>query len=220
MTYCSQLLESTMITVDLHDTVSHAMEIMDEARIEHIPVLDGLQYLGMVAFDELEDAEPAAEVISLQHRFIKPLVRTGDHFLQALRVRTKFYIDQVPVVNEHNEWEGVIGMAKMLDQISLLSGVSEPGSMIVLEVPRHDYAPGEINRLVESNDAMIMQLNSIQDQYTGMMQVVLRINKEEVSDVVATFQRHEYNVLYYYGDESYDNSLQNNLDHLMNYLNL
>jgi hypothetical protein len=27
-------------------------------------------------------------------------------------------------------------------------------------------------------------------------------------------------VLYYYGDESYDNSLQNNLDHLMNYLNL
>jgi len=220
MTYCSQLLESTMITVDLHDTVSHTMEMMDEARIEHIPVLDGLQYLGMVAFDELEDAEPAAEVISLQHRFIKPLVRTGDHFLQALRVRTKFYIDQVPVVNEHNEWEGVIGMAKMLDQISLLSGVSEPGSMIVLEVPRHDYAPGEINRLVESNDAMIMQLNSIQDQHTGMMQVVLRINKEEVSDVVATFQRHEYNVLYYYGDESYDNSLQNNLDHLMNYLNL
>jgi acetoin utilization protein AcuB len=220
MTYCSQLLESTMITVDLHDTVSHAMEMMDEAKIEHVPVLDGLQYLGMVSFDELEDTDPSAEVVSIQHRFIKPLVRTGDHFLQALRVRSKFYIEQVPVVNENNEWEGIIGTAKMLDQLSLLSGVSATGSMIVLEMPRHDYAPGEINRLVESNDAMIMQLNSIQDQHTGMMQVVLRINKEEVSDVVATFQRHEYNVLYYYGDESYDNSLQNNLDHLMNYLNL
>lgn len=220
MTYCSQLLESSMITVDLHDTVSHAMEMMDEAKLEHIPVLDGLQYLGMVAFDELEDSEPSTEVISIQHRFIKPFVRTGDHFLQALRVRAKFHIDQVPVVNENNEWEGVIGTAKMLDQISLLSGVSSTGSMIVLEMPGHDYAPGEINRLVESNDAMIMQLNSIQDQHTGMMQVVLRINKEEISDVVATFQRHEYNVLYYYGDESYDNSLQKNLDHLMNYLNL
>lgn len=219
MTYCSQLLESSMITVDLHDTVSHAMEMMDEAKLEHLPVLDGLQYLGMVSFDELEDAEPSAEVISIQHRFIKPFVRTGDHFLQAIRVRAKFYIEQVPVVNEKNEWEGVIGTAKMLDQLSLLSGVSASGSMIVLEMPRHDYAPGEINRLVESNDSMIMQLNSIQDQHTGMMQVVLRINKEEVSDVVATFQRHEYNVLYYYGDESYDNSLQNNLDHLMNYLN-
>ncbi len=220
MTYCSQMLESSMITVDLHDTVSHAMELMDEAKIEHIPVLDGLQYLGMVAFDELEDTDSQAEVISIQHRFIKPLVRTGDHFLQALRVRSKFHIDQVPVVNENNEWEGVIGTIKMLDQISLLSGVSASGSMIVLEMPGHDYAPGEINRLVESNDAMIMQLNSIQDQHTGMMQVVLRINKEEISDVVATFQRHEYQVIYYYGDESYDNSLQKNLDHLMNYLNL
>lgn len=220
MTYCSQMLESSMITVDLHDTVSHAMELMDEAKIEHIPVLDGLQYLGMVAFDELEDTDPHAEVISIQHRFIKPLVRTGDHFLQALRVRSKFHIDQVPVVNENNEWEGVIGTIKMLDQISLLSGVSASGSMIVLEMPGHDYAPGEINRLVESNDAMILQLNSIQDQHTGMMQVVLRINKEEISDVVATFQRHEYQVIYYYGDESYDNSLQKNLDHLMNYLNL
>lgn len=220
MTYCSQLLETSVITVDLHDTVTHAMEMMDEAKLEHIPVLDGLQYLGMVAFDVLEDTDPQSEVISIQHRFIKPMVRTGDHFLQALRVRSKFYIDQVPVVNEKNEWEGVIGTVQMLDQISLLSGVSTSGSMIVLEMPAHDYAPGEINRLVESNDAMIMQLNSIQDQHTGMMQVVLRINKEEVSDVVATFQRHEYNVLYYYGDESYDNSLQKNLDHLMNYLNL
>lgn len=220
MTYCSQLLETTMITVDLHDTVGHAMELMDAAKLEHVPVLDALQYLGMVSFDELEDAEPAAEVVSLQHRFIKPLVRTGDHFLQALRVRAKFFVEQVPVVNERNEWEGVIGSIKMLDQLSILVGATETGSLIVLEMPRHDYAPGEINRLVESNDAMIMQLNSIQDNHTGMMQIVLRINKEEVSDIVATFQRHEYNVLYYYGDESYDNSLQNNLDHLMNYLNV
>jgi hypothetical protein len=87
-------------------------------------------------------------------------------------------------------------------------------------MPIHDYAPGEINRLVESNDAMIMHMNSQQDPHSGTMQVVLRINKEEVSDLIATFQRHEYNVLYYYGDESYDNSLQNNLDHLLNYLNI
>ena len=166
---------------------SGAMEMMDEAKIEHIPVLDGLQYLGMVAFDELEDTDPTAEVIAIQHRFIKPLVRTGDHFLQALRVRSKFYVEQVPVVNEKNEWEGVIGMTKMLDQISLLAGVSESGSMLVLEIPGQDYSPGEINRLVESNDAMIMQLNSIQDQHTGMMQVVLRINKEEKSNYLTFF---------------------------------
>ena len=83
-----------------------------------------------------------------------------------------------------------------------------------------DYAPGKINRLVESNDCMIMQMNTNTDPLTGMMQLVIRVNKEEVSDLIATFQRHEYNVLYYYGEETFDNTLQNNLDHLLNYLNI
>jgi hypothetical protein len=52
------------------------------------------------------------------------------------------------------------------------------------------------------------------------MQVILRINREDISDVVASFQRHDYTVLFYYGEEHYENSLQSNLDHLLNYLNI
>jgi hypothetical protein len=99
-------------------------------------------------------------------------------------------------------------------------GAAETGSLLVLEMSRNEYAPGLINRLVESNDAMIMQMNTLFDTNTGSLQVVLRINKEENSDVVATFQRYEYNVLYYYGEETYDNALQKNLDHLFNYLSI
>ena len=91
---------------------------------------------------------------------------------------------------------------------------------MVLEIPRHEYAPGQLNRLVESNDCMIMQMNTIADPVTGMLQIVIRVNKEEISDLIATFQRHEYTVLYYYGEETFDNTLQNNLDHLLNYLNI
>ncbi len=220
MTNCSQLLSSHTNTVDLHDTVSHVLEISKNLPFEYYPVLNGLEYLGMISLDDLEDADAASEVISLQQLFIKPFVRPSDHFLQAVRIRSKFYIDQVPVVNEKNEWEGCIESNKLLDQLSNLCGATDTGSLVVLEVPRHDYAPGEINRLVESNDAMVMQMNTVQDHQRGVMQVVLRISKEEVSDIVATFQRHEYSVLYYYGDESYDNSLQQNLDHLLNYLNI
>jgi acetoin utilization protein AcuB len=37
---------------------------------------------------------------------------------------------------------------------------------------------------------------------------------------VATFQRYEYQVSYFFGEEEYENELRNNYDHLMNYLNL
>ena len=220
MTFCSQLIDSTSQTFDLHDTVAHALEMMDIQHNEYAIVLDGLQYVGMLDIVDLEDADPAAELFSLEHYIIKANVKSSDHFLQALRIKSKFDISVVPVLNEKNEWEGVIATDQLSDQLSLLVGAVSNGAFIVLEIPRHDYAPGEINRLVESNDCMIMQLNTISDTMTGNLQIIIRVNKEEISDLIATFQRHEYTVLYYYGEETFDNTLQNNLDHLLNYLNI
>ena len=48
MTLCSQLIHSSSQTFDLHDTVAHALEVMDVHHLEYAMVLDGLQYLGML----------------------------------------------------------------------------------------------------------------------------------------------------------------------------
>jgi CBS domain-containing protein len=220
MTYCSQLLQTNLPTIDLHDKVKMALREMQLANYSALPVLDGVLFLGMIALADLEDAAPDAEIITIEQLFQKHFVKPNDHFLQALRLRSKFYLDLIPVVNEKQEWEGLIDPEKLLDEVSNMIGAAETGSLLVLEMSRNDYAPGLINRLVESNDAMIMQMNTLFDTNTGSLQVVLRINKEEISDVVATFQRYEYNVLYYYGEETYDNALQKNLDHLFNYLSI
>jgi predicted transcriptional regulator len=220
MTYCSQLIETSLPTIDLHDKVEQVLQEMEKSKCTSLPVLDGIQFLGTIAEEDLMDVSPEAEIIAFQHLLIKHAVRPSDHFLQALRIKSKFFLSVVPVVNEKNEWEGLIDNEKLMDAISSMLGAAETGSLVVLEMPRTDYAPGMLNRLVESNDAMIMQMNTIADNHAGTIQVVLRISKEEISDVVATFQRHEYTVLYYYGEETYDNSLQNNLDHLFNYLSI
>ena len=220
MTYCSQLIDNTFVSVDLHDKISLAIESMEAQQCAHLPVMEGDLFLGMIAEDDLLDADSTDEISSLRRFFINAFVRSGDYFMQALKVRSKFNIDCVPVLNEKNELEGIVGIGKMLDQISNVTSVNGSGSMLVLEINRFDYALGEINRLVESNDANIMQLNTVMDPASEQIQIILRINKEEISDIVATFQRHEYQVLYYYGEESYNNSLQDNLDHLLNYLNI
>lgn len=220
MTYCSELIDTSFESIDHHDLVSVAIDKIEKLHRRYLPVLDQGQYMGMLSEDDLLDAEPSEEVGSLQRFFIKPLVSANDHFMLALRVRVKFGIDSVPVVNEKNEFEGIISIENMLDQITRMTGATDTGSMLVLEISRQDYALGEINRLVESNDAMIKHLNIVEDTNSDLVKVVLRINKEEVSDIVATFQRHNYHVLHYYGEESYRNSLQTNLDHLFTYLNV
>ncbi|MEY2835264.1 MAG: hypothetical protein RLZZ557_926 [Bacteroidota bacterium] len=220
MTYCSNLLDHDFQVLNVHDTVAQAIETMEAEQVFTLPVLDGQQFLGVVELDDLESASLQDELETLQPLFLKVSVRTGDHFIQALRLRSKYQLDIVPVLNEQQEWEGVIESARLLDQASQLLGAEETGSMLVLGMSRTDYAPGEINRLVESNDATIMNMNTVTDPASGMLQVMIRINKEDISGIIATFQRYEYKVLYHYGEEAFDNSLQNNLEHLFNYLNI
>jgi hypothetical protein len=73
---------------------------------------------------------------------------------------------------------------------------------------------------VETNDAYITQLNTYPENDSGQIIVTIKINKVEVSDIVATFQRYDYSVRYYFGEEQYANELKENYNHLLAYLNM
>ena len=125
----------------------------------------------------------------------------------------------VPVVEE-KQLIGIVTYNDLLRNASNFMSLNEPGALIVLEMDNRDYSFTEINRIVESNDAQITQLNTFTDPETGLSEITIRVNKLEVSDIISTFQRYEYTVKYYFGEELYENELRNNYDHLMNYLNI
>lgn len=110
--------------------------------------------------------------------------------------------------------------AELLKTLSVFLGNEDKGAVIVLETDKRNFSFGELSRLVETNDAYITQLNTYTESSTGLVIITLKINKMEVSDVVATFQRYEYVVRYYFGEEEYANELKENYRHLISYLNM
>ena len=98
--------------------------------------------------------------------------------------------------------------------------INDPGGLLVLEMEAKNYSFNTISRIIESNDAQIKQLNTTTDPLTGLMQVTIKVDKPEISDIIATFQRYDYNVKYYLGEEMYENELRSNYDNLMNYLKI
>ena len=115
---------------------------------------------------------------------------------------------------------GVVTYDDLLRNASEFMSLSQPGALIVLELDDKNYSLAEISRIVESNDAQITQLNTYTDSDTGIMQITIRVSKLEVSDIVSTFQRYEYNIKYYFGEELYENEVKTNYDNLMNYLKI
>jgi acetoin utilization protein AcuB len=215
------LQTQTLPYLRLSDKVHQALELMNENHVEHLPIVDGDKYVGLISEDDLSQAENDHLPIEKFNQSISnPSVREDEHVLKAIQIAVQNGLTVVPVVGEENELMGVVTYADLLKYSSEFMSLSEPGGLIVLEIESKNYSFNEISRLVEGNDAQIKQLNTNVDPETGLMEVTIKINKLEVSDIVSTFQRHEYNVKYYFGEELFENELRTNYDNLMNYLKI
>lgn len=216
-----ELLSQTLPYLHLHDKVYQALQLMNDNHVTHLPIVEGDRYIGIISEEDLLIAEnDNAPLETLQQSFGNAAVKSDEHFLKAIRLAAENGLSVVPVVTAENDIISVVAYSDLLKYASEFMSLNEPGGLIVLEMETKQYSFNEISKLVETNDAQITQLNTSVDTETGIMQVTIRINKPEVSDIVASFQRHEYNVKYYFGEELYTNELRSNYDNLMNYLKI
>ena len=151
------------------------------------------------------DAEEDKSTIQiLEQHFIAAAVKENEHFLNAVNYSNRYESTVVPVITEDNELAGVITSPDLLKALGYFSGATEIGGIIVMEMERSQFALSEISRIVESNDATVLHLNTTVQAETGMLTVTLHLNKKEIASIVAAFERYEYDVIYYFGDEKFE----------------
>lgn len=216
-----ELLSQTLPCLHFHDKVYQALQLMNDNQVTHLPIVDGEKYVGLISEDDLLQTDNDHFTLDqLEQSFASIAVKENAHFLTAVQIAAENGLSVVPIITEDNDLAGTVTYNNLLRQASEFMSLNEPGGLIVVEMESNQYSFNEISKLVETNDAQITQLNTTNDAETGLMQVTIRINKPQVSDIVATFQRYEYNVKYFFGEELYTNELRTNYDNLMNYLKI
>lgn len=205
----------------LNDTVGKALQLIADFKVSHLPVVSEGKYLGLISEDDLLDADNKKMHIQLlQKDFIDAFIKENEHFLQAVNISNQYQTSVVPVINIEREFVGSISGAALLKALGNFTGAQEIGGIIVLEMKKSQFIISEISRIVESNEATILHLNTTVQPETGMLTVTIHINKKELSNVVAAFERYEYDVIYYFGEEKFENEIHSNYRHLMNYLDI
>jgi len=213
------LISNSIPYLHKDDKVVHALQLMNDYHVAHLPVVENEDYLGIISEEQLLQSDEENTIKELPVTDGTTSVKANDHFLKAIQTAVINKLSIVPVVEE-KQLVGIVTYNDLLKNASDFMSLNDPGGLIVLELESRNYSFTEINRIVESNDAQITQLNTFIDPETGIMQVTIRISKLEISDIISTFQRYEYNVKYYFGEELYENELRTNYDNLMNYLKI
>jgi predicted transcriptional regulator len=216
-----ELLNNSIPRLQLQDSVRKSLQLISDYKLTHLPVVSDEKFIGLISEEDLLDAEEEKMPIQLlQDNFILAYVKENEHFLNAVNVINQVETSVVPVVNEEKELLGVITTTELLKQLGNYAGANEIGGIIVLEMERSQFAISEISRIVESNDAHILHLNTTTQAETGMLTVTLHINKKEIAAIVSTFERYDYDVIYFFGNSSFENDIHSNYRHLMNYLDI
>lgn len=215
-----ELINNNIPRLKLQDTVSKALQLINDFRVTHLPVVADEKYLGLISEEDLQDAEEKMPIELMQENFIDIAVHDNEHFLTAVTCSNQYDTTVVPVINEEKELMGVITTTDLLKALGNFAGTNEIGGIIVLEMERSQFAISEISRIVESNDATILHLNTTVHPETGMLTVTIHANKKEIAAIVATFERYDYDVIYYFGNENFENEIHSNYRHLMNYLDI
>jgi predicted transcriptional regulator len=207
--------------LQLEDTVGKALQLINDFKVSHLPVVSEEKFLGLISEDDLLDAGNKKMLIQLlQNDFIDISINENAHFLQAVNISNQYQTTVVPVVNEEKEFLGSISGASLLRTLGNFSGAQQIGGIIILEMEKNQFTISEISRIVESSEATILHLNTMVQPETGLLTVTIHINKKELSLVVAAFERYEYDVIYYFGEEKFENEIHSNYRHLMNYLDI
>lgn len=177
------------------DSCLQALNWMEVFRVSHLPLTDGSRYLGLVS-DELVyghgDLNDRVEVLNIPVE--DTYVYEDYHIYDVIRLVSSGFLSVVPVLNREDGFVGSILAIDILYRLDKLLSADEPGGIIVLEINRRDYSLGEVARLVECNEARI--LNSCVDGSGGMprVQLTMKVNVTDVSVLLDAFMRHGYMV--------------------------
>jgi hypothetical protein len=101
-----------------------------------------------------------------------------------------------------------------------MASVQDPGGVIVLEVNQVDYSLSQISNIIEGNDAKILSCHVSSLPDSTKVEVTLKINVEDLSRILQTFNRYNYLVKASFQNSDFSGDMKNKFDEFLHFLNI
>lgn len=202
------------------DTVEYALGLMDDFKLKHLPLLKDGIYQCLISEKDLHmRIEPTDEIG--EPVLFAPSIKDNSHLHEAMALLTRYQLSILPVINIDGVYLGAITREKLVDILTEFCSAEAIGSLIVLELLPQDYTLTDIARIIESNNAHVLSLLSHIDAASGRLHLIIKIDLEDASPVIRSFERFNYTVLYYFIEQGLvDDVLQQRMDELLHYINI
>ncbi len=195
---------------------------MDILRVSHLPVVDDGIYIGTVSDKFICELGLLDRPVGREKKkFDTTHVHEDQHIFEVAILMYKLKLSVMAVLNSDHRYLGAITLYDLARRFARYFSLQELGGIIVLEIDDKDYSIAQIGQIVESNDTKVLSFFMSHLPGTSRLELVLKLDKVDLSPVIQSFMRYDYLVKGVYLDHSMLNDLyQDRYDQFMKFMNI
>ncbi len=214
-------IDKEFVTIQPEFDIFKILDIFDGCDYSSVPVVENGKYLGVIKEKDIFELQTDAETpFDVRNHAKDYSVQPGQSLFDACNVLFEQGIDIVPVVDEENNYMGVLTERSLLQAVAVC-GENQQNGIIWYQVSSNDLHLSQMAYIVEENGAHIVSLSVIPDENSTNLTVMVKLDTANVAPVVQSLERHGYSVEYSrFHSQKEESDLQRNYNNLMVYLNV
>ena len=217
-----ELINHMVPPLKLTDSAEKAIVWMEELRCKQLPVVEDNKFIGLISEEIiLEENNIDKPISAFELEGLDCAVHKSQFFYDVVKIASDYKVQLVAVLDDENEYLGVITVQDTITSFAQTAAVQAPGAIMVLSMDARDYSLSEISRLIESENAKILGSTISEDTLDpSKIKLTLKINKTDLTHVVATLERFNYKIIARFQEPKVFDNSQERIDILMRYLNV
>lgn len=216
----AELISKTLAPLQTSDTGEEALTIMNIYHVKHLPIVNHEQLLGIISEDDILNNDLDEAIGSFDLKLSKAFALQQEHLFEVLSKMAEFNLTVIPVVDDLDNYQGLITQEDLLQFYANSFSFTEPGSILIVETSRIAYSLSEVARIIESENAIILSSFLTKDPETEQVYLTLKINKQDLQHIIATLKRYEYHIKASFTETEYIDGLKDRYEALMKYLSV
>ncbi|WP_297791979.1 CBS domain-containing protein [uncultured Eudoraea sp.] len=210
---------TTIPVFELEGSLKEVIHFFKHSTYSHVAIVEDKQFLGVLSENDLETFEKDKKIEDYKYNLESFFVYKNTSWLDALEKFSRNESNLLPVLDDENHVMGYFDLNDIVGVFIDTPFFTEPGGILVLAKGIKDYSFSEIAQIVESNNTKLLGA-FITDMQNDVIRITIKISTDNFSEVVNTFRRYNYNIVFGNKDDQFIENLKERSDYLDKYLNV
>jgi acetoin utilization protein AcuB len=215
------LIAHDIPALSLQQTGRDAFHLLSDYHVKHLPVVHEDKLVGILSEEDVFNHKLYDPISAYDFSLLsRAAVLENEHVFVVMRLMGDLRLTVIPVVDAEGNYRGLVSQNDLLRYFAQTASFTEHGAVLVLQMPRRDYSLSTIAHIVEDENVKVLSAFVTSGADPEYVELTLKLDSTDLARVIASLERHEYDVKETFGELERSDFMRERYDSLMHYLNL